>query len=242
MLKRITFSFLMILIGLFSTTAWSETVALANGDWKPYLGKDLPGGGPVARLVKAAFENQGWDVKYEYYPWKRGFQMAKNADLDGSIVWSYNDERAQDFLYSDPVIDLKTVVFYNKDKPVEWPNKEDLKGLKLGGVVGYDYAFVTEDNGYTIERVGSPENNYKKLAAGRLDGVMEELLVGQQLASEVGVADQVDYNPKPIKSNPYHLIVGKANPRAQKVIDTFNKGIAALKASGEYNKILDIKE
>src|SRR5690606_41468897 len=108
--------------------AHAQTVTLANGDWAPYLGKDLPGGGPVAQLVSEAFASQGWTVKYEYYPWKRGYEMAKDGALDGSIVWSRNDERSADFAFSDAVLDLDTVVFYNKAKPLAWEAPEDLKG------------------------------------------------------------------------------------------------------------------
>lgn len=232
LLSILTFSLIL--------SAKADTITLANGEWAPYLGEDLPEGGPVAHLVAEAFATQGWTVRYEYLPWKRGYNMAETGDLDGSIVWSRNAEREAVMHYSDPVLNLDTVVFYANDRPIDWDQPADLKGLRLGGVIGYDYSFVKPDDGYDVSYIGEPINNYRKLMADRLDGVMEERLVGLNLAREAGVFDQVSYHPKNIKSEPYFLIVGKANPRGAEIIEVFNRGLRALKDTGRYDSLLGV--
>lgn len=224
----------------FSLPVAAQSVIIANGDWAPYLGKDLPHGGPVAHLVSEAFATQGWTVTYDYLPWKRGYLMAEKAQLDGSIVWSRNEEREAVMLYSDSVVHLDTVVFYENSRPVTWEEPEDLKGLRLGGVLGYDYASIKAEDGYNVSLIGEPKNNYLKLVADRLDGVMEERLVGLNLAKEAGVLDQVGYHPTRIKSNPYYFIVGKENPRGEEIIRVFNAGLNELKNSGRYDAILSV--
>ncbi|WP_409526149.1 substrate-binding periplasmic protein [Nitrincola sp. MINF-07-Sa-05] len=216
----------------------SQTVTFASGEWEPYQGEALDAGGPAAKVVSEAFASQGWTVKYQYLPWARGLEETKATGLDGTFLYSYNAERNKDFIYSEPVIELETVVFYWNERPLSWKNPEDLKGKTLGAVVAYEYGFVTEEAGYKLDRVGVPENNYRKLQAGRVDGVMEEIQVGLSLARAVGVADSMSYDPQPIKAVPYHLIVSRAHPQAQAIIDTFNAGLEHLKSTGRLNEIL----
>lgn len=223
---------------LIAPAALARTVTFASGDWSPYQGDNLPHGGPAAQVVSEAFAQEGWTVEYRYLPWARGLESTRQAELDGTFLYSYNAERGEIFLYSDPVISLETVVFYRNDKPVSWENPDDLKGKVLGAVVAYDYGFVTEAAGFTLDRVGAPENNYRKLQAGRVDAVLEEVQVGLGLARSVGAADQISFFAKPIKADPYHLIVSRDHPEGQLIIDTFNAGLQKLKDSGRFDEIL----
>lgn len=220
--------------------AAEKKVVIANGDWAPYQGKDLPGGGPATQIAEEAFATQGFDVEFRYMPWARGLNLTQQAQTDATMLYSYNEERGKNFLYSDPIISLDTVVFYLKDKKLHWENPEDLKGMTLGAVLEYDYGFVREDSGYTLDRVASNVFNYRKLAAGRIDALLEERLVGLETARQEGLGDSITYHPKPIKSVPYHLIVSKENPRAEEIIQVFNKGLSQLKADGRLNQILQI--
>ncbi|WP_151703622.1 substrate-binding periplasmic protein [Nitrincola alkalilacustris] len=215
-----------------------QTVTFASGEWEPYQGAALDEGGPAAKVVSESFASQGWTVQYQYMPWARGLDEARLAHLDGTFLYSYNDDRSQDFLFSEPVIELETVVFYWNERPLNWSNPEDLKGKTLGAVVAYDYGFITDEAGYNLDRIGVPENNFRKLQAGRVDGVMEEIQVGLALARAVGIEDSVSYAPQPIKAVPYHLIVSRAHPQAQTIIDTFNAGLEHLKSTGRLNDIL----
>lgn len=215
-----------------------RVVTLANGEWAPYQGQNLEGNGPASMVVREAFESQGWTVEFDYLPWARGLADTQAARFDGTFLYSYNEERGADFHYSDPVIELETVVFSRVDNPIEWTSEEDLKGLVLGAVIAYDYGFVTEAAGYNLDRVAEPSANYQKLAAGRVDAVLEEVFVGLGLAESVGVADSVQFYPRPIKADPYHLIVSRSHPDAEVIIDTFNAGLAEITRNGRLSEIL----
>ncbi|EKO3646458.1 transporter substrate-binding domain-containing protein [Vibrio metschnikovii] len=236
MMKLILQSILASLVFWASVTL-ANTITLASGEWEPYQGQSLASGGPAAQVVSEAFALSGWQVNYQYLPWARGLNAAENAELDGTFLYSFNQDRAARFHYSEPVITLSTVVFYHPDKPLRWENEQDLLGKTLGGVVAYDYGFVREDAGYTIERISQPENNFRKLQAGRLDGVMEERLVGLGLAASVGFS-QVAYFDKSIKFVPYHLIVSRKHPKAAEIIAAFNDGLKQLESNGRLAEIL----
>ena len=226
---------------MMSATAGAETVKLANGDWKPFQGEDLPNHGPASQIATEAFAKQGWDVTFEFLPWARGKKLAQRGDLDGTMIYSYNEERAKNFIFSEPVITLENRVFYKKENPVDWESPEDLAKLTIGGVVDYDYDIqrLNPDAGITFNRVGKPVLNFKKLAVGRLDAVIANRLVGQQLAEQAGVRDQIAMHPTATNNEPYHLMVSKAVDNTEVIVEAFNSGLAKLRDSGRYAEIIE---
>ncbi|TWI70321.1 polar amino acid transport system substrate-binding protein [Desulfobotulus alkaliphilus] len=219
----------------------SRTLVIANGEWVPYQGASLTEGGPMSRIVTAAFERQGWTVEYVYLPWAQGLSMTERVKTDATMLYSYNDERGKKFYYSDPVLELDTVVFYNLNKPVRWERPEDLKGLTLGGVEKYDYGFVREEDGYRIRRSSDPANNHRRLAEGRLDGAMEEVLVGMKILREENLQHRISFHPTPVKRTNYHMIISKDHPRAAEILQVFNLGLARIKEDGTFTALLEYK-
>ncbi|WP_018525405.1 substrate-binding periplasmic protein [Alkalispirochaeta alkalica] len=233
--------FFLLMTGLIMVTGLAlaqQRITVASGDWAPYQGDTLPGGGPAGVIVAEAFASQGWEVTFEYLPWARGFTLAQQARNDGTFLYGYSDERAENFLYSDPIINLDTVIFYRKDRPIEWSAPGDLKRYTLGAVLEYNYGFIRESDGFTLDRIADPVSNFRKLAAGRVDGVLEEVMVGWDLAERAGVADRVAYHPRAVDSEPFHFIVSRSHPDAERIIATFNAGLSALRASGRLDEVL----
>lgn len=226
---------------LASFTSPAQEVKIANGEWAPYMSESLRSGGLVSDIVSQAFAREGQTVKYSYLPWKRGFEDAKVGKLDASIIWSKTAEREADFLYSDPVLDLQVVFFYNTSKGFDWSDTNSLKGKKLGGVTGYSYGLEAEEANGTvaIERISSAESNYTKLVDGRLDAVLEDLDVGLETVQKMGLSDKIKYHDKLLVKRPQYLIVSKKIHNGQVLIDSFNKGLQALRDDGTFDKLLE---
>ena len=234
----------VIIIGLgflFSTALVAETITFANGEWAPYMSPKLKKSGYVSDIVVQAYKEEGIDVKWVFLPWKRGFEDAKEGKYQGSLIWGYNDDRAKDFLYSDTVAELGTSLFYNKSNPIEWNEPTDLKKYKMGGVIGYAYGIeeLEKQGVLKIERIGKDVGNYKKLAAGRLDIVLEDTEVGHESINKLGMTEQLTAHPKTLKSRKYSVIISKKAPNAQALVDAFNRGLKKLKDDGRYQKYLE---
>ncbi len=227
----------LVVLGSF---AQAESITLASGDWAPYLAKDLKSYGYASDIVTKAFAKAGYEVDYVFLPWKRSFEEAKAGKYAGSPMWGKNAEREQDFLYSNPILTLETVFFKKAGSDFDWSATADLKGKKIGGVVGYAYGLEEEEKNQTvvIDRLGKPEGNYKKLESGRIDAVIEDRDVGMTLVNELGLTGAIEIHPKPVNARDYHLIVPKTLPNAQQLVDAFNKGLATLKESGEFDAIV----
>src|SRR5690606_33414885 len=131
--------FLLAFCLLFHGLAAAEEVRLTNGEWAPYLGARLPHQGVASRIVAEAFALEGVRVKWEFYPWARSMHLAERGERAGTAVWLRSPERERLFFISDPVVESTYCFFHRKDRPLDWQQVSDLKDVRLGGAIGYDY-------------------------------------------------------------------------------------------------------
>lgn len=89
---------------LLSIEVQSETFSIATGEFAPYCSSTAKYKGFANHVVSKAFARQGHQVEFDFLPWKRAYLQSKNGDYDASSWWSYNEERAGDFLYSDELL------------------------------------------------------------------------------------------------------------------------------------------
>ena len=223
-----------------------ETVRLTNGEWPPYLSKNLKHYGVASHIVEAAFQNAGIAVAYGFFPWKRSFILAQRGTWDGSVIWSPSDERAKDFYFSEPVAYDINVFFYMKSKLFDWHNYSDLKGLRIGATISYDYGdeFTKNEKNTTIyvERAVKDETGFKKLISKRIDLFVCNLDVGYYLIHKmypIETASMFTNHPKPVKEAPLTLILSKKLAKNKQLIEKFNKSLKQLKNNGKFDNYYD---
>ncbi len=232
---------LCLTIILGSSLCLAEKIKLANGEWAPFLSKDLKHSGYISHIVTEAFAEEGYEVEYVFLPWKRGFEAAKNGKYHGSLIWGFNEERAKDFHYSDTVAELGTSLFYNLDKPIEWDKTSDLSQFKIGGVVGYAYGIedLEKMGKVKIERIAKADGNYKKLLAGRIDIVLEDTEVGYETLNKLNINKRITAHAKTLSKRNYSVIISKKAANAGTILAAFNKGLKKVMADGRYKKYQD---
>jgi len=244
-MKRAIVLLLAVLVG----SLLSEKVVLSNGEWVPYQSKTLKHYGLASRIVAEAFKNEGIDVEYKFYgdSWKRAYKDAKDGNVDGSLVWSKAPEREKDMYYSTEAVinDKRDMFFYRKGVSIKSNKLSDLKHLKFGGVLGYNYGdefTKLEKSGVIkVERTGNDKNNLKKLAKGRVDIVIIGELNGMELINKTlskADAKKIEMYKKPFRAKPYYLILSKKKGNSKELIKKFDKGLRKLKKDGKYNKYI----
>lgn len=69
-------------------------------------------------------------------------------------------------------------IFLSQKRPFDWQNLNDLKGLLLGGGLAYSYGEefdkAPQAGLFDMSRVSTTEQNFKRLAMGRIDAFAEE--------------------------------------------------------------------
>lgn len=237
------------LILVFSTIAMAEDerqLSISVGDWPPFFMANEPGHGSVARLVREIFADAGYKVEFNFLPWKRAYREAAAGKHHATAIWMYAADREQDFVFSDPVINERFVLFYRKDAPVQWTRMEDLAGLRLGGSIGYSYGPTFDravENGVVdVEWVASPELNFRRLLFGHIDAFPEEINVGYHILrreTDREEARQITHHSKSVSENQSFLLFPKGEPETEKLRAIFNQGLKTFRDDGRYNTYFD---
>ena len=240
---------LMLSITLFSSGALSQTtVSLANGEWPPYHSQKMKHFGLASHIIEDASALEGIKVTYHFAPWKRGMKMAEYGDLNGTAMWRYQSDFAEKFYYSDPVLKSETVFFHLKSNPFDWQVFEDLKGLNIGGTIGYsyneEYRQAERSKSYHIHRISKDELNFSMLLRERIDIFPITKEVGYFLLRtkfQPDVVNLITHHNKsitPENEKTLHLLLSKGNKNNEKLMASFNSGLKKLKKSGRYDEYL----
>lgn len=224
----------------------NPTIKLANGEWIPYSGKDLPDYGCDSRVVSEAFSNIGYTVVYDFFPWARAYNLAETGEWDGTLEWDDTPEhRSAFYISSEPLSNQEWVFFYHNDRPFKWETLNDLKGKTVGITSGYVYSDAfkeyIDDGKITFEEASNDEANFKKLLAGRIDIFPMEKIVGRRLIKNtLTLEDQkkITFHPKPLQNFHTYLLLSKTNPVNAERMDQFNKSLHDLKNSQKYVEIM----
>ncbi len=223
--------------------AHAEEITLSNGEWHPYLAAQSPHGGVGSRIVSEAFALEGIKVNFVFRPWQRAFLEAQFGEVQGSILWGPGppgSDRGRRFYFSDPVLVGRSVFFHLRSVAFDWQRPEDLVPLRIGGTLGYKYAFENQP-GIRIDRAGTDEIGFTKLLAGRFQLFPSDLYAGRDVLKRHFTPAQValiTYHPRPYMITQYHLIMSKQQAGNARYIALFNRGLKKLKDSGKYASYL----
>ncbi|MCP4551853.1 MAG: amino acid ABC transporter substrate-binding protein [Bacteroidetes bacterium] len=221
-----------------------ETIRITNGEWLPYHSEKLPHYGAGSRIVTEAFEGEGLEVKWGFFPWKRAYINVVNGSWNASIGWIKTPKREKEVLFSEPIYGGKWVFFHLKSALFEWKTIEDLKGLNIGAIHGYSYGTIfdnAEKNGiFKVERVTKEEQNFKKLLLGRIH-VFAHAIDGGYASLRMKLkpeeVQQITHFPKPIQVVNYHLVFTKTK-KNKRMLKLFNKGLRQLRESGKIDQYI----
>jgi polar amino acid transport system substrate-binding protein len=226
-------------------SAHAEPWRLATGnDYRPFTDDSLPEGGMVTEIVRAAFAQQKTAVSIEFLPWERGRRATEAGRFAGAFPYVTSPARRAVFHYSDPIWRFDNVAFVRADS--DWAAKR-VAQIPAGTYCyprGYAEVAATKarrESGDFVRR--SPIDMatcFRLLDRGEVDFVHAPKLQGWMAArATLGADAPVRTLEVVLASTAIHLIAPKARADAREVLDTFNAGLAALRADGRYDAILD---
>lgn len=233
-MKKYSFVLLYILLILQFPVYGENTVAFAIGEWSPHTGPNLPEYGFVTAIVRKACLEAGLTPTFNFFPWPRAEYFVQKGEFFATFPYLRIPEREDFFYFSDPLFISKLVIVRNKyakrTAGFTYSGKiEELKPYRTGTTAGTKAVVVPlRSRGVLVEESASLDLALKKLVKGRLDFVIDEYKVIMD-ASENLFQDQE--NPIEIIAEPfaenleYRLMVSKAYPNAQVLLNRFNEGL-----------------
>lgn len=222
--------------------ASQDAVIMTTGEWAPFTSETMDGYGFFTEIVTAIFEEMGRPPQYEFYPWQRAEQAVRDGEAWAAFPYSYNEERAETFAFSDAVAESTTVFFYYKPhmEAVGWETLDDLQPYRIGGVLGYFYEGMLQEAGLTTDYASSEDLALQKLQAQRVDLVPMTPLVAWIQINELFPEEVDNFGTleKPLAETTLHLMIRKDDPESVQLMEQFNAALQAIKEQGIYQEIL----
>ena len=188
-------------------------------------------------LIKAIAEDQGFEIEITNPGFDAAINAVQSGQADGMIAgMSVTDARKETFDFSDSYYTANTILGIKESSTIS--SYEDLKGKTVGVKNGTaSQTFLTENQskyGYKIKTFADGSSMYDSLNTGSIDAVMDDEPVLKYSISQ-GQKLKTPIEGTPIGETAFAVKKG-SNPE---LIEMFNNGLANLKASGEFQKILD---
>ena len=201
-----------------------------QNDQSKYTGIDM-------EMIKAIAKDQGFTLEISNPGFDAAVSDVQNGNADGMIAgMTVTDARKATFDFSDPYYTTNSILAVQESSKIS--SYEDLKGKTVGVKNGTDSQTFLEENkskyGYKIKTFSDGASMYDSLNSGSVAAIMDDEPV-IKYAIKQGRKFKTPIEGTP--SGQIAFAVQKdSNPE---LIEMFNNGLANLKESGEYQKILD---
>ena len=246
--KRIAtlFMFIMVLFTIFSipftnVNAEEKTYTIGTDiTFAPFEFQDVNGDfvGIDMDLLEAIAKDQGFNYEVKPLGFNAAVQALESKQVDAVIAgMSITEERAKKFDFSDPYFDSGVIMAVDEDNE-SVSSYEDLKGERVAvktGTEGASFATSIQDEyGFEIVTYDESANMYEDVKTGNSIAAFDDYPV---LAYGVKQGNGLKIVTEKEAGNSYGFAVSKGENA--ELLQMFNTGLTNLRASGEYQKILD---
>ncbi len=232
---------LILILAFCLSAAQAADIKLVSGEYIPLTGPSLPGGGPLATLVREVLLKAGYTAsETDWLPWARGYQLAEQGRYDVTFPYTRNPDRERAFLFSDEIFHSEVRFFVRADAAADigegWRHKV------LCRPVGYDMSNIqpwVDKYQLGLERPFDLSTCFRMLQLGRVDLVpCPDLVVPPLLKSMDIPAPQIKTLATVISNTDFHLIVSRRRPQGAALIDAFNRTLSQFRRDGRYKAIV----
>ena len=217
-----------------------NTVRIAAEDnWPPF--SDERGEGLSRQLVETAFKSQGYAIETLVVPYARALHYTEHGTTDA--VWNLTRQQSteQTFLLHQLPLFQATSSFYYQSSTADYQTVADIPDKTVVGVIiGYEYGDLYEQHKdrFRLVAVSTHPQLIALLADNKIDLAIffDDVLrhYQQQMPSPVTEFRRGQVNHQS------HLFVGfdKNDPQSAKRAAALDRGLRALQASGDYQRLL----
>ncbi len=242
--------FLRVLVALtafLSASFYADTIKLAADEWMPFNGDGKTETGYMIDIAKIVFEKAGYTLSYEVTPWARAIEETRGGNYD-AIIGAYKSD-APDFIFPENEQGFGGNTFFVK-KGSKWKFNgiKSLEGIKIGVIQDYAYSddldkyikLNQKDKTKIDFSFGTKpaENNIKKLIAGQVDAIVDDMNVVKFAANKLNVFDLIELAGSAGEPDNMYIAFSPKNPKSKDYAAILSKGISELRKSGELKKIL----
>lgn len=237
---------LICLTGL-ATFARAEEFRCVSLHYPPLIYQSVSGKveGLALDLVNAALRPMGHSVSVEIYPWARSLSMMHSSERDCIFTIFRSPEREEFLDFNQQSIIPQVVYFYARKgyQPRFTGDLSAISHLHVGTVnkVNYGPKFEQARSRLMLEEVATLEQNFKKLALGRLDLVPCNMYTASYTMNQPDARSYVEQLVKletPIEVVPSYIAFAKER-KMQVLLARFDVEFKKVQRSGLYRQLLE---
>ncbi len=220
-----------------------ESVSLVVNIWPPYVDTSLADDGLAMKIVKTAFKRAGYNATVRIEKWEKALEGSKIGAYDvAGAIWK-TKERQTKLLYSNAYLSNNIVLIAHvNNQQIKFNSLSDLQGILVGVLKDYEYddKFMKDPKILKFQ-ANRLTQNLIAVEQGKLDvAVADKRLAQYELKHFMGNnINNFQFLSKPLSSRKLYIAAPIANAQSKTLIKQFNKGLAAIKKDGTYQKILD---
>ena len=241
MMLRTTCTLILGLVLVAVPAAAEKPVRLIANISPPYVDKQLPERGLTIELLNHIFTRAGYAPEIVIDSWPRALEGVELGLFDALASAWYTEERGRNFLFSEPYLDSSLVLVKSRDDQGDYFELEHLAGKRLG--VRVDYAYGVDFDAVpnlTLVEENHLIQNLLNLVNGKVDFVIgDQRTLALQIQTYLsGQSQKFVVLPIELPNRQRHVAASRAIEGEQKMVDAFNKALAATRADGSYAEII----
>ena len=240
MSRHLTLALLALLLLCAPARAAEHYVVATDCTWPPMelLDENKQPTGFDVDYIKAVAKAAGFTVDVRNIAWDGIFGGVATGQYDiVAAATIITEERKKQFDFSDPYYEVAQAVVLPAGKSIK--SLADLKGKKVGGQIGTTGVFVIRKSGVAVDLKEYDDVGLaiQDMLGGRLDAVICDDPVALYYANKKpDTAGKLNLSFKTAEKEYYGFTVRKGR---KDLVDKLNKGIKAVRASGEEARLLD---
>ncbi|MFK3798339.1 MULTISPECIES: substrate-binding periplasmic protein [unclassified Pseudomonas] len=232
---------LTLLLICLSFNVLGEKLRIVTEPWAPYaMVENGQASGLDYETTAIVFQRLGIEVQWQFLPWKRCLLMLQQGEADGALDIFKVNERDDLLLYpNEPLSDVNWVLFQANARPHPFNRLDDLKGLTVGISPGYLYTPEFDSStAFIREPAPSHEANFGKLIRGRIDLLVTDRRLGQQMLAQLGLSDQVSQLPTVLSTREQFLAL-RRNAGMDFLVQRFGAELKRFKREPAYAQLVE---
>ena len=184
--------------------------------------------------------------------------LAEGKSYDAGLAWATSDcdniselsEQSallcDQFLFSDPILQVLTVLFSRTDASFTFTDDSEIAGKSICLPEGADEAELNrQGRGWlkqqtvTLVRAPSLQDCFKMVSARDADIVMASEIEGRTVLAASGLSAEIEMAERPLATESLATVVARTHPTADAIIARINVALAKVKANGGYYSLVD---
>lgn len=231
---------LLCLVGLPAHAIVEQRFATA--ELLPYIDRTAPEGGYYPALVSRVLAHHGERAVFVERPWARAHEETRAGRFDGSFPYLRSAAREREFLFSDPLLEVPSLLFVRRDTVAAGDDRERDRRIESARRTCYlrDSLLPTSlearaaSGGLEVVRVDDMAQCFRMLEAGRVDVIAAGAYNGRSTLRRLhGAGGPIVAIGGAIDASTLHLVWPRSDPRSAARRVAFNASLAELRRSGE---------